>query len=303
MRAAWRIRGLALATLTIAVPAAAQDLVPGAYTPSPVGFNVVTIISSFSNGDVTFDPSLPVEDGHSTLAGVGLGYARTFSLAGRYANVGAVVPLAYGHVQGLLNGQFEERTRTGQGDVVVRLGVNAYGARAMTPKEFGVYQTAATQTIIGVSVTVLAPTGQYDAGRIVNIGTSRWAFKPEIGITRRRGRWTVEGDIAGLFFTDNTNYLNGGRREQAPIAALQGHLIYTIRPGYWVAMDANFWRGGRITTNGVAAIELQSNSRVGLTLAVPMRRHQLRIAVSRGAYTRLGGDFLSLGVSYSYAWQ
>ncbi|HET9372003.1 MAG TPA: transporter [Vicinamibacterales bacterium] len=294
---------IALALAAIGAPAAAQDLVPGIYTPSPVGFNVVSVISSFSKGSVTFDPSLPVQDGHSTLAGVGFGLTRTFDLAGRYANAGVILPAVYGHVQGVLAGQFEERRRTGQGDLVIRVAVNAYGARAMTPQEFAVYQSSPAQTVVGVSLTVVAPIGQYDASRIVNIGTNRWALKPEVGISRRRGRWTVEGDVAVVLFTDNTNYLNGGRREQTPIAAFQGHLIYGIRPGAWVAFDANFWRGGRITTNGVAAIELQNNSRVGLTLAVPVRRHQLRFAVSQGAYTRLGGDFLQLGLSYSYAWR
>jgi hypothetical protein len=285
------------------VPAGAQDLVPGAYTPSPVGFNVVTVISSFAKGDVTFDPSLPVEDGHATISGLGAGLGRSFGLAGRYANALVVVPLAHGHVQGRLNGQFEERTRQGFADLTARFGVNLYGARAMTPKEFVTYQSAATQTIAGVSLTVVAPIGQYDSTKIINIGANRWAFKPEIGISRRRGRWTIEGDFAGVFFTDNTNYLNGGVREQAPIAALQGHLIYTIRPGYWIALDANYWRGGRVTTNRVPALSLQNNSRAGVTFAVPFRRHQIRIAASAGAYTRLGGDFFSLGVSYSYAWQ
>ena len=287
---------LGVAGVTVAE---AQDLVPGVYTPSPINFNVVTIVSSFSKGDVTFDPALPVQDGHSSISGLGFGLGRTFSLAGRYANIGVVMPLANGHIQGVLNGQFEERKRTGQGDFVTRVGVNVYGARAMTAKEFA---SSRFPTVIGLSLTVVAPVGQYDESRIVNIGTNRWTIKPEIGIARRRGRWTFEGDVAGLFYTDNTNYVNGGRREQAPIAALQGHLIYTIRSGFWAAFDANFWRGGRVTTNGVAASEQQNNSRVGLTLAVPVKRHQFRVAFSRGAYTRLGGDFNSLGLSYSYAW-
>ena len=111
-----------------------------------------------------------------------------------------------------------------------------------------------------------------------------------------------EGDVGGAFFTDNTNFRNGGTRAQAPIFTFQGHVIYTFRPGFWAAVDGNFWRGGRITTNGVAATELQHNSRFGATVAVPIGRQQVRIAVSSGAYTRLGGDFTSIGVSYSYAW-
>ncbi len=144
--------------------------------------------------------------------------------------------------------------------------------------------------------------GSTDNSKFVNIGTNRWAFKPELGLSRRRGRWTFEGDFGGAFFTDNTDYVNGGTREQSPIASFQGHLIYTIRPGLWVAGDGNFWNGGRITANGAPNIVDQENSRLGITVAVPVALHQFRISYSVGAYTTIGGDFQSLGVSYSRAW-
>ena len=277
----------------------AQELVPAAYTPIPVGFNILSLVGSFSKGDITFDPSLPVEDGHGTIGGAAIGFGRSMNLAGRYANIGVGVPFAKGHVQGLLAGEPAETRRSGLGDVSARVAVNLYGARAMSLKEFATYRPS---TLVGVSLVVLMPTGQYDPSRIVNLGANRWTFRPEVGITRRRGSWTFEGDVGSVLFTDNTNYRNGGTRAQAPIVTFQGHVIYTVRPGLWAAFDANFWRGGRITTNGIAATELQHNSRFGATVALPIGRQQVRIAVSSGAYTRLGGDFTSIGVSYSYAW-
>jgi hypothetical protein len=294
-----RLAFLFMVTLASVSVAQAQELVPGAYVPNPVGFNVVTLVAGFNRGDVTFDPSLPVEDGHAVIRGAAVGVNRTFGLAGRYASVGLVVPYVYGHVEGRLLGEFQETTRSGLGDLGARIAVNLYGARAMTLKEFAAYRAS---TIVGVSFGVGVPVGEYDSSKVINIGTHRWSFRPEVGISRRRGRWTVEGDIGGVFFTENTNFLNGGSRKQAPIATFQAHLIYTVRPGLWMAVDGNFWRGGRVTTNGMPASELQHNSRLGATLAVPLRRHQLRFAFSSGAYTRLGGDFISIGVSYSYAW-
>ena len=273
---------------------------PGAYTPAPVGFNVVNLVTSFSRGDVTFDPALPVVDGHANIVAGAVSVGRLFNLAGRYANAAVVLPLAHGKVSGVLDGEFAEVTRDGLGDLGFRFGVNLYGARAMTPKEFASYRST---TIVGFSLGVVVPTGQYDSTKFINISTHRWSFRPEIGVSHRFGQWTVEGDLGGLFYTDNTNYVNGGVKEQAPIVAVQGHLIYTIRPGYWVAFDANFWHGGRTTVNGRASTEEQHNSRVGGTFAIPIQRHQLRFAVSSGAYTRLGGSFTSLGVSYSYFWR
>jgi hypothetical protein len=117
-----------------------------------------------------------------------------------------------------------------------------------------------------------------------------------------RGKWTLEGDLGAAFFTDNTNYVGGTTREQEPIVTFQAHLIRTIRPGFWVAADANYWKGGRVTTAGSEALFEQKNSRLGLTLAVPIRRHQMRVSYSFGAFTTIGGDFHSVGASYSYAW-
>jgi hypothetical protein len=298
------VRQLAVFTVAVFLAAArtagAQDLVPGAYTPAPVGFNVLNIVTSLSKGGVTFDPALPVEEGRGTIVGGAVSISRLFNLGGRYANVGVVLPLAHGRIEGVLGGQREEVTRDGPGDMMFRFGVNLYGARALTPKEFASYRAS---TIVGFSLVVSAPTGQYDSTKFINISTNRWTFKPELGVSRRVGHWTFEGDLGMVLYTDNTNYVNGGVKEQAPIAAFQGHVIYAMRPGYWVAFDANFWHGGRTTVNGVASTEEQHNSRMGATLAIPIQRHQFRIAFSSGAYTRLGGDFNSLGVSYSYAWR
>ena len=288
-----------LALVSPPAAADAQDLVPAAYTPAPAGINIVTIVASLNNGDVAFDPSLPVDDGHARFGAMVLGFTRTLHVAGRSASLGVGAPYVRGRVQGSLLGQFQEASRSGLGDMAARLAVNLYGAPAMTLREFAAYRA---KTIVGVSVSVQAPIGQYDPAKVINLSSHRWAIKPEIGVSRKRGGWTFEGDLGASFFTDNTNFRNGGTRQQAPIVATQAHLIYAFRPGLWLAGDANFWGGGRVTTNGVEGSELQRNSRVGATLAVPIRRQQVRVSYSFGAYTTIGGDFQAIGVSYSYAW-
>jgi Putative MetA-pathway of phenol degradation len=288
-----------LAVLLSSTMVRAQDLVPGAYTPAPTGFNIVTVAAVFSDGALAFDPSLPIEDASATIGGAGFGVNRTLNIAGRFANIGVGIPFVVGHVEGLVLDQFQQADRTGFGDMAIRTAVNLYGAPAMTRQQFAKYRAT---TIVGVSFVVGAPVGEYTSTRYVNLGTNRWSFKPELGFMRTRGRWTFEGDLGAVFFTDNTNYVNESTREQAPIAAFQGHLIYTWRPGFWLAGDGNYWKGGRITTNGTSAALEQKNSRIGATLAVPIRRHQWRFSYSFGAYTTIGGDYHSLGVSYSYAW-
>jgi hypothetical protein len=290
-----------LGLLGLSTVVRAQDLVPGAYTPAPGGFNIVTIVTTFNRGDVTFEPSLPVEDGRATIWGGAVAYNRTLNLAGRNGSVGIGVPYVHGHIQGTLLGDFQEVRRSGFGDLSGRAVINLYGAPAMTSQEFAAYRPS---TIVALGIVAGVPSGEYDSSKIINIGTNRWSLKPEIGLSRTRGPWTIEGDFGGVFFADNTNFRNGGRREQAPIGAVQGHLTYRFRPALWIACDANFWQGARTTTNGVEATEQQSNSRLGVTTAIPIPviRRQLRIAYSFGAHTNIGGDFQSLGVSYSYVW-
>jgi len=297
-----RVAVLAVALLAVtARPVHAQDLVPGAYTPGPVRFNVITFVAGFNKGEVAFDPALPITDAQATIGVGAVGFARSFSLAGRYANVGVGVPYANGHIEGLVFGQPQQRSPTGLGDVTVRLAANLYGARAMSPAQFAAYKAS---TIVGASLTVAVPVGHYDPSRALNVGTNRWAFKPELGVSHRVGAWTFEGDLGMVFFTDNTNFLNGGLFQQAPIVAMQGHVIRAFKPGLWAAVDANFWRGGRVTTNGTPGSELQQNSRVGATMAMPVARgQQLRVSFSVGAYIRLGGNFTALGISYSYVWR
>ena len=277
----------------------AQDLVPGAYTPAPAGVNIVTIATVFNRGGAAFDPSLPVEDAHATIGLAAVGINRTLNIGDRFASVGVGMPFVVGHVEGRVLDQFQDVSQSGLGDLTARFAINLFGAPAMTPQQFAAYRAT---TIVGVSLGVAAPVGNYNPTRFINVGTNRWSFKPEVGLSRTRGRWTFEGDIGAVFFTDNTNYVGGRTRQQSRIVSFQGHLIRTIRPGFWVAGDGNYWKGGRVTTNGVPAAREQKNSRLGVTLAVPYRRQQVRLSYSFGAYTTIGGDFHSVGMSYSYAW-
>jgi hypothetical protein len=261
---------------------------------------LLTIASTLNDGDVAFDPSVPVEDARATIDVSAVGYGRTLRVAGRSAQIGVLLPYSFGNLEGLYLGQFQKVRRSGLVDPTLRFGINLFGAPAMTLKQFAAYRT---RTNVGASLTVQAPLGQYDSAKLINLGNNRWAFKPELGLTHARGRWTFEAYVGVGLFTDNTDFLHGGRREQAPILSSQLHVLYTLRPRLWVGVDTNFWTGGRVTVNGTENQVQLKNSRVGVTFVTPVGRHQsLRLAYSRGAYTTIGGDFNSFGASYSYSW-
>ena len=142
--------------------------------------------------------------------------------------------------------------------------MNLYGAPAMTPKEFASYQH---KTIVGVSLTVAPPLGQYDPTKLINLGTNRWSFKPEVGFSQARGKWVVEAMAGVWLFTDNTNFFGGSTREQDPIVATQFHLTYKFQRTMWLAADANYFTGGRTTIGGRQNLDLQRNSRIGATFS------------------------------------
>ena len=290
---------IALAILP-ASTTSAQELVPAAYTPAPYGVNVLNLAAIYNSGDLAFDPSGPIEDASARIYISTLGYIRTLNVAGRSANIGVIVPYVLGHLEGLYLGEPAFADRSGLGDLGVRMAVNLFGAPAMSPKEFSTYRA---RTLIGASLIVMAPTGQYDPTKLINIGTNRWAFKPEIGVVHVMGRWAIDGYLGGWFFTDNTDSFGGMTLERDPIFSTQFHVRYLFRPGLWAAVDGNFWLGGQTAVNGAVNDDEQRNSRVGATMSIRLARgHGLRVAISRGAVTRIGGDFTSIGVSYSYSW-
>ena len=54
------------------------------------------------------------------------------------------------------------------------------GAPSMTREEFQALR-ADPHPILGASIRVLAPTGDYNPDRLLNVGANRWAVKPELG--------------------------------------------------------------------------------------------------------------------------
>jgi hypothetical protein len=246
------------------------------------------------------DSALPIEDVSVKLNSEIFGYARTLGIFGRQANVAVAIPYFHGKGKGTVFEDQLEIKRSGLGDARLRFSALLHGGPALSPREFAKQKP---KTLIGVSVTMIAPTGQYDPRRLVNLGSNRWAFKPEAGISKPIGKWTLELAGGVWFFTDNKNFFNHVRREQDPLLSLQAHTSYTIKPRMWVAVGGTYFRGGRTTVNGVVNADSKSNSRIGVTFAYPLdNRQSLKFAWMRGVTTRFGGDLNYYGVGWQYTW-
>jgi hypothetical protein len=286
--------------LLVAAGAGAQELEPRAYAPNPTGANFVLAVYGHTSGNVVFDPSVPITNVEAGINTGALFYGRTFSLLGRSASAAVQLPYVWGTIDGDV---FEARRtvhRSGLADLRMRLTTNILGGPALPAREFAARRP---RTTMGASLVVLAPTGQYDPSKLVNVGTNRWAFKPEVGLSHPAGRFFLELYAGTWLFTPNDDFFGGSRREQSPLLAVQGHFSYTFRPRLWLAGDATFYTGGRTTVDGVEKADLQRNTRLGLTLAVPVkRRSALKASWSRGVITRVGGDFQTFALGYQVLW-
>jgi hypothetical protein len=286
--------------LAASLAAGAQDIEPRAYSNAPVGVNFVIGGYAYTRGGVAFDTSLPITDPKLSASSAVLGYARVLDLWGKSAKISVIAPYTWLSGSAIYQGDPLERKVDGFGDPLLRLSVNLVGAPAMTLNEYRSYQQ---DLIVGASLQMSVPVGQYDDTKLVNLGTHRWSFKPEIGVSKAFGPWTLELQAAATLFTTNDDFFNGNRRAQDPLYSLQGHAIYNFASGIWGSLDATFFTGGRTTLNGSRQSDLQENWRVGATLAIPVDVYNsIKLYASSGVSARTGNNFDLLGVAWQYRW-
>jgi len=286
----------------------AQDLAPRAYVITPLHSNAIILSYSFFDGDINYNGALPINGASGTYSVPIIGYYHAFGFFGRSANIVAVLPYGVGNFQGKGFGADQQLYRSGLLDSGFRFSVNLKGGPAMPPQKFMKWQQ---KTLIGASLRVLAPTGQYDPTRLINWGANRWAFKPELGYSRRWRNWVLDGYFGVWFLTTNQDffsrnsyYVGDRSQSQKPIGAFDGHLSYDFKPRLWVSLDGNFWFGGKTSVNGIEnSLTFQANSRIGGTVSVPISKHQsLKFSYSDGAYTRFGGTYHSVTTAWQYSW-
>jgi hypothetical protein len=301
VRAAGALAASVLAAAVLAAPAAAQDMEPRAYSSSPIGLNFLAAGIGNTQGALLFDPTVPVEEAHADLNLGSLGYARTFDLAGRQALLGGGMVYARGVLDGLVAGTDRTTGRSGLSDLRLKLSVNLVGPPAMRREQF---VKAPHKTVFGASLTIQAPTGQYDRSRLINLGLHRWAFKPEVGVSVPVGRWFLDAYFGAWFYTPNDDFYPGdSTRRQDPLTAVQGHASYTFKSRAWVAFDATWYGGGAATVDDGEPSTRQSSTRVGGTGSVPItRRQSIKIAASTGAAVRTGTNFDTYTVGWQLAW-
>jgi len=303
----WRLH-VALCAVVVTASAlqlTAQELVPRAYVITPIHSNAIILTNSFFTGSVNLDGSIPITGATGKYNISIFSYYYSLSFFGRSANITGSLPYGVGTFEGNVLGTQKSAYRSGLLDLNMRFSLNLIGGPAMRFDEFAKWRQ---KTLFGISVKVLAPTGQYSGTKLVNWGINRWAFKPELGYSYRWQKWILDAYAGAWFYTTNPAFAAltvTKPQTQAPIASFESHLSRNFgNPRFWASLDGNFWVGGtttlgRITNPGTR----QTSSRLGATLSVPVTKHQsFKVAYSRGTYVRFGGNYQNVQVAWQYAW-
>ena len=278
----------------------AHSLEPRLYSNAPVGMNFLLVGYGRTSGNLDDNPEAGLEDAELNVDKAVFAYARVIEMFGQSGKIDLIIPSACINGDAIYQGEHISRDVCGMGDIKTRLSLNVYGSPALSLKEFAGYKQ---DIIVGLSLQVTAPTGQYEKSKLVNVGNNRWAIKPGIGISKGIEKVILEIDADVEFYSDNDDFMGNIKREQDPLYSTQGHLIYTFSSGYWLGLDLNYYWGGETTKNGVKSDDELSNSRWGATLAVPInKKNSLKFYGHSGISTRTGTDFDMLGVIWQYRW-
>lgn len=281
----------------------AQDLDPRAYIRLPVHTTTVITGFAYSTGGVVSDPTLPVTNIKASVETGSLGIAHTFNFLGMSSQAMIALPYSWAQVSGDVGNQQQSITRSGFSDIRMRFSVLFLGAPAATLPE--IMKSPARKTILGASINLVAPTGQFFSDKLINLGTNRWAVRPELALSQPLGkRFAIDLYTGVWFFTNNETFYPGNAvRSQEPMGTFQGHLSYNFNPLTWIAFNATYYTGGTSTINQVTKDDRQSNIRLGLTAVVPTGKlSSLKLAASTGAVVRIGQDFTTYSIGWQRSW-
>jgi len=294
-----------LLTGSLWLPSHAQELEPRRWGHLPLGANFLGVGYVYTSGDIALDPVLQIEDADVEMHSLAAKYIHSFELLGKSARFDLVQVYQNGDWEGLLNGTPTAVSRSGWSDTTIRFAVNLLGAPPLAGKEFANYRAGVQcETIVGVGLVAVLPTGEYFDDKLINLGENRFSFRPQLGIVHSRGPWTAEFTGSAWLYTDNDEFWNGNLREQDPLVSVQSHLIYTFRPGLWLGASLGYDFGGQSTINGMEKDDSRGLLSWALTCGVNINRNVgIKLGyISSRTQERIGSDLDHFVLAVSVMW-
>ena len=222
--------------------------VSAAYVITLLHSNAVILTWSFYDGNILFDGTVPVTGATGTYYASIYSYYHSFSLFVRSANITASLPYSVGNFQGTVVGAEKQLYRSGLLDSSFRLSVNLMGGPSMAPQKFAKWQQ---KILLGASLNVVAPTGQYDPTKLINWAPTAVASNRSCAIPN-----------TGPFVA---RWLHGGvvLHDQSRVPFTQCLLSRHAGP---IAEPGRFLRGSR-------ELQCQASALVLCRRELPVRRH------------------------------
>lgn len=275
-----------------------QELEPRSYAALPTNLNAIAVLAGVSNGNVLLDASLPIQNSKITAYSFGLGYLHTFDLAGKLARIVVSEPFVNINGNAQINGVDKSAVRSGFGDTRIRFGINLIGSPPLDKKQFSKYSE---ETVVGISLITSIPTGLYYPSKLINAGSNRWGFKPEVGISKKISRIYLEAYAGAWFYTHNNEYLGNHTLSQKPIRSLQAHACYYFKNRMWISIDGNWFAGGKTLIDNTPSGNDFDNWRAGAAWSVPVAKGQsLQLQFNKGAFTNRGYNYSAVSLAYQY---
>jgi len=280
----------------------AEELEPRRWAHIPINTNFLGSGYAYTEADIGLDPVLRVEnmelEMHTWLAK----YTRSFALFDKTARIGVMQAYQEGTWTGLLEGAHKKINRSGWSDTIVRFAINLYGAPPLTGKGYAKHRASTeVETIIGAGMSVQLPTGDYMDDKLINLGSNRFTFRPQVGAMHTRGNWTLETTGTVALYSDNDDFFNGKKLEQDPLYTLNSHLIYKLRSGLWASASVGYDYGGRSTIDGDEKDNRKQNLAWAFSFGLPINRHLGAKLAYVGTRTQestgMDSDTFAIGIS------
>ncbi|QFY88819.1 transporter [Magnetovirga frankeli] len=231
---------------------ATNDIYPGDYYPSEPGDRIVSFYAYDRTSAGPYAKGSKQANGKLTGQIAALRGVNTFELAGMTAT--SVVALTWADLSAkpVTLANAIGRNTTGFGDL--RLGLTVWPIKDRRNANY-----------LGLSAMVIAPTGSFNSGQLLNYAENRWRLVLS-------GGWQKDITPKVLFellpeltlYGDNDDYLGNNTLEQDPALALTGYLRWRVTPAFHLHLGGQLNWGGAATLNGVALDNPPENSRVNL---------------------------------------
>jgi hypothetical protein len=292
---------LVLAVLHVPDRACGQFNDPRAYENTPVGTNQLELGYTYVHANASLDTSLVVAGAKLNVNQGIIDYKRYFGFFHHLMWVEGGVPVA--GLSGSISGTNIQGSTRGTGDSSYALGMLLKGGPALSVEQFKHYQPTTT---LGLSLTMTAPTGSYQPSRILNLGSDRWSFKPELAWLHPFGheqQWELDAYANVSFYTDNTSYHGKEILRQDPLPGIEGHLSYSFTDNIWASFDTRYSFRGTTTVDGVPQNNAQQNFISGMEVTVSLNpRNTLIFEFAKALVHNNGPAVVGFSLRYDYTW-